>query len=100
MGTVLRGDCDCGQGRRQAARMGLVRYGLVWNGLAVVILTSCLGTGYSILCCDWARWRGAVGQRERTQECCSTAEAQVDGKGRCSQSKVHVDDAWGDDEKM
>jgi hypothetical protein len=40
-----------------------------------------------------------VGQRARTQEWCSMAEAQVDGKGPCFQSKVHVDDDWGD-EKM
>jgi hypothetical protein len=41
-----------------------------------------------------------VGQRARTQEWCSTAEAQVDRKGRCSQLRVHVDDDCGDDEKM
>jgi hypothetical protein len=94
MGTVLRGDCDRVHGRCQATSMRFVRQGLAWNGCPDLM------PGYIFVIERGRDSGGAVGQRARTQEWCSMAEAQVDGKGPCSQSKVHVDDAWGDDEKM
>ncbi|KAF8497801.1 hypothetical protein F5888DRAFT_1695192 [Russula emetica] len=80
--------------------MRLVGRGLVWNGPRLHEAGLAVAT-VSLLCSDWAglALAAAVGQRARTQERCSMADTQMDHKGRWSQLKVHVDDAWGDDEK-